>query len=352
VIKSSAQNLTEVQKAQARANIDAAKTISSANIPYVNGGGFQIDALEAYNQFDSIKQNLPVTVADIKAVLNNFPLNLAEMQRAMYAGSYFEEQGCMGVLPISREASLMGDFSDLPLFTTAPQMVSIAVRNDTGTLTVGDPISEDDATTKKYVANNFVNKTGDTITGNLSITGKLQVQGTTETVNAVTYKIKNNVIEFNPDKVHNETWLTGLTINKGLDGETDLGTYGIMYDPSTDAVKLGFGQVDEENKFKFNINESAPIATREEFDDSWEEDEIFVFDKETKKFKHSGKTLSGFKKEIQDEMKSYIADYIETYMSTEIEVNDDSTSLYTEGKTKEVMTEDGNLWLYVGGTNE
>jgi hypothetical protein len=39
-------------------------------------------------------------------------------------------------------------------------------------------------------------------------------------------------------------------------------------------------------------------------------------------------------------------------MSTEIEVNDDSTSLYTEGKTKEVMTEDGNLWLYVGGTNE
>jgi hypothetical protein len=352
VIKSSAQNLTEVQKAQARANIDAAKTISSANIPYVNGGGFQIDALEAYNQVDSTKQNLPVTVADIKAVLNNFPLNLAEMQRAMYAGSYFEEQGCMGVLPISREASLMGDFSDLPLFTTAPQMVSIAVRNDTGTLTVGDPISEDDATTKKYVANNFVNKTGDTITGNLSITGKLQVQGTTETVNAVTYKIKNNVIEFNPDKVHNETWLTGLTINKGLDGETDLGTYGIMYDPSTDAVKLGFGQVDEENKFKFNINESAPIATREEFDDSWEEDEIFVFDKETKKFKHSGKTLSGFKKEIQDEMKSYIADYIETYMSTEIEVNDDSTSLYTEGKTKEVMTEDGNLWLYVGGTNE
>jgi hypothetical protein len=155
-----------------------------------------------------------------------------------------------------------------------------------------------DATTKKYVANNFVNKTGDTITGNLNITGKLQVQGTTETVNAVTYKIENNVIEFNPNKVNNETWLTGLAINKGLDGETDLGTYGIMYDPSTDAVKLGFGQVDEENKFKFNINESAPIATREEFNDEWEEDEIFVFDKATKKFKHSGKTFTSFEEEI------------------------------------------------------
>jgi hypothetical protein len=358
VIKSSAQNLTEVQKAQARANIDAAKTISSANIPYVNGGGFQIDALEAYNQVDSTKQNLPVTVADIKAVLNNFPLNLAEMQRAMYAGSYFfEEQGCMGVLPISREASLMGDFSDLPLFTTAPQMVSIAVRNNTGTLTVGDPISEDDATTKKYVANNFVNKTGDTITGNLSITGKLQVQGTTETVNAVTYKIKNNVIEFNPDKVHNETWLTGLTINKGLDGETDLGTYGIMYDPSTDAVKLGFGQVDEENKFKFNINESAPIATREEFNDEWEEDEIFVFDKATKKFKHSGKTFTSFEEEItakiltkmRSEMNTFVKDYVENYMSyTEIEHEDGTIDTISDILFVENYTEKQNgteLWV-------
>jgi hypothetical protein len=40
-------------------------------------------------------------------------------------------------------------------------------------------------------------------------------------------------------------------------------------------------------------------------------------------------------------------------MSTEIEVDDEnSTSWYAKGKTKEVMTEDGNLWLYVGGTNE
>ena len=51
-------------------------------------------------------------------------------------------------------------------------------------------------------------------------------------------------------------------------------------------------------------------------------------------------------------IQQWVKDYIETYMSTEIEVDDDSTSLYTNGKTKEVMTEDGNLWLYVGGTNE
>ena len=52
-------------------------------------------------------------------------------------------------------------------------------------------------------------------------------------------------------------------------------------------------------------------------------------------------------------IQQWVKDYIETYMSTEIEVDDeDSISLYTKGKTREVMTEDGNLWLYVGGTNE
>ncbi len=184
-----------------------------------------------------------------------------------------------------------------------------------------------------------------TITGDLAITGKLQVQGTTETVDAVAYKIENNVIEFNPEKEHNETWLTGLAINKGRDGETDLGTYGIMYDPSTDAVKLGFGQVDEEKKFKFNENESAPIATREEFNKDWLDDAIFVFDKDTKSFKYSGKTLTSFKEEI----KADIAKYIETYMSqTVLTYEDGSTALSVGGETQEIQNENGGTTLVVG----
>jgi hypothetical protein len=144
--------------------------------------------------------------------------------------------------------------------------------------------------------------------------------------------IVGNGFETNVDGSNNITYSNAHTLdwngNAWFQGEIKLG---------------GTGQDDPVAK---------TVATIDEFDDEWLEDAIFVFDKTTKKFKYSGKTLSGFKKEIQDEMKSYIADYIETYMSTEIEVNDDSTSLYTEGKTKEVMTEDGNLWLYVGGTNE
>jgi hypothetical protein len=243
---------------------------------------------------------------------------------------------------------------------TNKQYVDDAIATKTSVTIGGAHQKTFDADTKankKYVDDNFVSKTGDTITGDLKIVGNLQVQGTTETVDAVTYKIENNVIEFNPDKINNETWLTGLAINKGRDGETDLGTYGIMYDPSTDAVKLGFGQVDEENKFKFNINESAPIATREEFDDSWEEDEIFVFDKETKKFKHSGKTFTSFEEEItakiltkmRSEMNTFVKDYVENYMSyTEIEHEDGTIDTISDILFVENYTEKQNgteLWV-------
>lgn len=250
----------------------------------------------------------------------------------------------------------VGSGSCIPTYYTNSTTIKEASYNNRYICT-GTPVQTMHCANKKYVDDNFVSKTGDTITGNLAITGKLQVQGTTETVDAITYKIENNVIEFNPNKIINETWLTGLAINKGLDGETDLGTYGIMYDPSTDSVKLGFGQVNEENKFKFNENESAPIATREEFNDSWKDDAIFVFDKTTKSFKYSGKTLESYKKEIQDEMKAYmaqfVAEYVENYMSSETIVYPDGTTetnsdiLYVNGTTTEINEEDGSTTLYV-----
>lgn len=226
-----------------------------------------------------------------------------------------------------------------------------------GHLVTGVPQYATDCTNKKYVDDNFVNKAGDTITGDLTITGNLQVKGISETVDAVTYKVENNLVEFNPDKTYNNTWLTGIAVNKGIKDETDLGTYGIMYDPNTDSVKLGFGTISENHTFDFNENESAPIATREEFDDSWKDDEIFVFDKTTKSFKHSGKTLESYKKEIQDEMKAYIAqfvaEYVENYMSSETIVYPDGTTetdsdiLYVNGTTTEIDDEDGSTILYV-----
>ena len=52
-------------------------------------------------------------------------------------------------------------------------------------------------------------------------------------------------------------------------------------------------------------------------------------------------------------IQQWVKDYIETYMSQETIIEPDGSEiLYVNGKTKEIMTDDGNLWLYVGGTNE
>jgi hypothetical protein len=83
---------------------------------------------------------------------------------------------------------------------------------------------------------------------------------------------------------------------------------------------------DQKNQARTNIN----AAAIEEFNNSWKDDAIFVFDKETKKFKYSGKTLASFEEEIMTkmraEMNTFVKDYIETYMSDiEIEHEDGTT---------------------------
>lgn len=250
----------------------------------------------------------------------------------------------------------VGSSSCIPTYKTTTATVVDSNFKDRVLLT-GTPTKDIHCANKTYVDSTFVNKAGDIITGDLTITGNLQIKGISETVDAVTYKVENNLIEFNPNKTYNNTWLTGIAVNKGIKNETDLGTYGIMYDPHVDSVKLGFGTISENHTFTFNENESAPIATREEFNDNWEEDEIFVFDKATKKFKHSGKTFTSFEEEItakiltkmRSEMNTFVKDYVENYMSyTEIEHEDGTIDTISDILFVENYTEKQNgteLWV-------
>lgn len=100
-----------------------------------------------------------------------------------------------------------------------------------------------------------LDKTGGTISGNLNIAGNLEVAGTTITKDAETLLIKDNVIVTNSDK-QTLLNLSGLAINKNGNE-----TYGIMYDPTSDSVKLGLGSLDENNKFTFSES-GNPVAVR------------------------------------------------------------------------------------------
>ena len=50
--------------------------------------------------------------------------------------------------------------------------------------------------------------------------------------------------------------LSGLAINKNSNE-----TYGIVYDPTSDSVKLGLGSLDENNRFTFSES-GNPVAVR------------------------------------------------------------------------------------------
>jgi hypothetical protein len=126
--------------------------IGSANINFVDGGGFSCPAQDAYNYaLNEGKGSLPVTVSDISSMLNNFDINLSGIKQAMYYGSgAFDDSDCYGVLPIPTASDLQ-TFSDLPLFSKN-KPTSIPVRTESGNIDVAlMPLEDANAASKYYV---------------------------------------------------------------------------------------------------------------------------------------------------------------------------------------------------------
>lgn len=131
-----------------------------------------------------------------------------------------------------------------------------------------------------------LDKTGGTISGNLSVQGNLNVAGTTVTQDTETLLVKDNIVVTNSDKADLLN-LSGLAINKNANQ-----TYGIMYDPTTDSVKLGLGSIDETGKFTFSEN-GNPVAVRA--DSSLLVDgHLIKWDATNNRFVDSGKSVDDF----------------------------------------------------------
>lgn len=174
---------------------------------------------------------------------------------------------------------------------------TIPFRYSNGTVKVGTPVGVNDATTKKYVDDadaKKLNLTGGTITGSLAIQGDLTVTGTTTTEKAQTLAVKDSVIITNADGVELGSTLSGIAIKK--DGEN---TYGVMYDPSGDSVKLGLGTLDAENKFTFNESgtDGKAIATRAD-SSALTDGDLVKWDGTTNSLVDSGKKTDDFVEKV------------------------------------------------------
>ena len=164
---------------------------------------------------------------------------------------------------------------------------------DGGITSPTEPTSSTDVANKEYVDAadaKKVNVTGGTITGSLAIQGDLTVTGTTTTEKAQTLAVKDSVIVTNADGAELGATLSGIAIKK--DGEN---TYGVMYDPSGDSVKLGLGTLDSENRFTFNDGgtDGKPIATRAD-SSALTDGDLVKWDGTTNSLVDSGKKTDDF----------------------------------------------------------
>lgn len=137
-----------------------------------------------------------------------------------------------------------------------------AINKNAADITTLNTKSENlDSATKTNAANidKKLDKTGGTITGSLTITQNLTVQGTTTTHQSQILTVKDPLIVANSDKATLSSY-GGLLINTDANN-----TYGMVYDPSAGSVKLGLGTYNSTTKkFAFNSGEGLPIVVRDD----------------------------------------------------------------------------------------
>lgn len=140
-------------------------------------------------------------------------------------------------------------------------------------------------------------KAGGTIGGNVIITGDLTVNGTQHINNTENLNVENAMIYSNA---------TGATLatNGGIGikkNATDV--YGIVYDPTSDSVKLGIGKSDANGRFTFNANEGQLVAIRDD-SSKFTNNNLVKWDSESYKFVDAGKNVENLVDKLPASLRS------------------------------------------------
>ena len=143
---------------------------------------------------------------------------------------------------------------------------------------------DNDDVVRKLELDTKYDKTGGTIGGNVIITGDLTVNGTQHINNTENLNVENAMIYSNA-KGATLALLGGIGIKKDA---TDV--YGIVYDPTSDSVKLGLGKSNANGVFTFNENEGQPVAIRDD-SSKFTNNNLVKWDSTNHKFVDSGKKI-------------------------------------------------------------
>lgn len=176
-------------------------------------------------------------------------------------------------------------------FSSEPNLYGAIAQYKDGHLSSYDPETKWHVVNKNYfekIIADYLLKTGGTITGDLSINGNLNVKGSTTSEEIKTLTVKDAFIVTNENGEETKATLSGILMKTSATK-----AYAIVYEPSTDSVKLGEGtySTDEttgETTFTFDDQEGTAIATRAQ-DTNWEDGDLATWDTGSKSFIPTGK---------------------------------------------------------------
>lgn len=173
---------------------------------------------------------------------------------------------------------------------------SIAYRNENGELGVANATSNENAVNLGQLTTKLLDyllKSGGIISGNLSIQGDLEVRGTTKTTEEETLNVKDSIVVTNSSGADLSATLAGFVIRLNA---TDC--YGIIYDASSESVKLGKGKITD-GKFTFNSGEGNAVAIRAD-GTLMTDGHLVKWDATALKFVDAGKSVDDFVEKVTD----------------------------------------------------
>lgn len=206
------------------------------------------------------------------------PFSSAEGENYDFVDKTYEENKVYATNSMGKQVLL--PYSDT--YTT----IGLVYRTSNGDILVPtSPSSGNAAVSLRYLYDNYLNKSGGTINGNLAVVGNLDVKGIVTSKEEETLKVKDSIIITNAEGTDITGVLSGLVIRIDKDN-----VYGIVYDKDSDSVKLGLGEITESGTFIFNENEGNAVSVRADSKDlannvllQWNADKLRI--------ESSGKTI-------------------------------------------------------------
>lgn len=209
-----------------------------------------------------------------KAATDNFVKKLPPSSETWRVYAFGENIAALGYLDVQNKA----------------KPATVVNRDTDCTFEIGDAVKDTQPVTLGQLTTKLLNyllKSGGIISGNLSIQGDLEVRGTTKTTEEETLNVKDSIVVTNSSGADLSSTLAGFVIRLNA---TDC--YGIIYDASSESVKLGKGKITN-GKFTFNEGEGNAVAVRAD-GSLMTNGHLVKWDATALKFVDAGKSVTDF----------------------------------------------------------